>query len=337
MPDKVFSETYPPSHPPGWILRSAWVVGALILVALIVIVLRLGELENFVRLVEQARPGWLFLGLLLQFLTFVSIASAWRATLSRTRHPMPLSRLTSLGFAKHFTDQTIPSMGVSGNILVAKGLFTRGVPAHLTLTAILMDIIGYYSAYMIMVLTTLFILRAHYHASLPLLSAFALFAALAIGIPTLIVWLKRRGKKPLPRLLAHLPFVEFLMRIIGEVPSGILRDPVLILKNTFFEAGVFLLDAATFWVLLLSIGQSVSPVVPFTAYITAAVVGTISPLPTGLGTFEAVAVAILGLLKVPLEAALTATLLLRGYLFWLPMIPGLIMVKGVVGKKSISN
>jgi hypothetical protein len=55
----------------------------------------------------------------------------------------------------------------------------------------------------------------------------------------------------------------------------------------------------------------------------ASVAATIGPIPLGLGTFEGTCVAMLGLTGVPLEAALTATLLLRGLTFWLPMLPGL--------------
>ena len=337
MPEKEFPDPYPRPHPSKWVLRGSWLIGALILAALIIIVLRLGELEDFVRLFRQARLEWLALGLWLQFLTYVSLSLAWRATLNRAKHPVRVARLVPLGLAKHFTDQAIPSMGMSGDILVARGLFLRGVPVHLALTVLLMNIIGYYLAYMAMVLATLLIMRARYHAPALLLTAFALFAALAVGIPSLIIWLKRRKDKPLPGILARLPFSNFMVRVLGEVPTPILRDPVLILKNAFFEAGVFLLDAATFWMLLYSVGQTVSPTVPFIAYIAASVVGTISPLPTGLGTFEAVAVATLGLLSVPLEAALAATLLLRGYLFWLPMLPGLLLVKGAVGKRSIED
>ena len=121
------------------------------------------------------------------------------------------------------------------------------------------------------------------------------------------------------------------------MPSGILRDPVLILKNTCFEAGIFLLDALTLWAILFSIGQPVPFMVPFTVFIAASVVGTVSPVPTGLGTFEAVAVATLGILHVPIEAALTATLLLRGFTFWLPMLPGLIMAKKEIGGKAVPS
>jgi glycosyltransferase 2 family protein len=47
------------------------------------------------------------------------------------------------------------------------------------------------------------------------------------------------------------------------------------------------------------------------------------PIPLGLGTFEAACVGMLSLLGVAIEAALAATLLLRGLTFWLPMVPGL--------------
>jgi len=320
-----------------WALWGTWIFGILILAALIWVVLKRGDLRNFVQLAQQSRPGWLGAALLFQFLTYVSVASAWRATLAKTGHPVPLNRLIPLGLAKLFTDQAIPSAGMSGNILVAKGLLRRGVPAPLVLTALFVDIIGYYIAYMIMVLATLSILRAYYQAHTALLSAFTLFAVLAIGIPSLILWLKRRSSRPLPGILGRFPFSDFLFRIISEVPSGILRDPVLILKNTFFEAGIFLLDALTLWVVLFSIGQPVPFMVPFTVFIAASVVGTVSPVPTGLGTFEAVAVATLGILHVPIEAALTATLLLRGFTFWLPMLPGLWMAQKEIGGKAVPS
>lgn len=331
MVEKAFHDLHAHIVRPKWVLRSGWILGILILTALILIVLRLGELRNFLILVEQVRPQWLVTAVILQILTYVSVASAWRATLTKTGHPLPLTRLVPMGLGKLFTDQAIPSAGMSGNILVARGLSRRGVPAHLVLSALLMDIIGYYIAYLVMVLITLSILRAYYQVHAALLSAFAMLAVLAIGFPTLIVWLKRRSSRPLPFFLQRLPFSDFMVRIIRDVPSGILRDPLLIFKNTFFEAGVFLLDVFTLWVVLLSIGQNVSILVPFVCFIAASVTATVSPLPVGLGTFEAVAVATLGMLGIQIEVALTATLLLRGFTFWLPMLPGLMFAQREIG------
>jgi len=47
----------------------------------------------------------------------------------------------------------------------------------------------------------------------------------------------------------------------------------------------------------------------------------------GLGTFEATGVAMLRLTGVPFEAAVTAILLLRGLTLWLPLLPGLILLR----------
>jgi uncharacterized membrane protein YbhN (UPF0104 family) len=45
------------------------------------------------------------------------------------------------------------------------------------------------------------------------------------------------------------------------------------------------------------------------------VVATVGPIPLGLGVFEGASVAVLHLTGVPVEAALAATLLLRGFTF----------------------
>jgi len=52
-------------------------------------------------------------------------------------------------------------------------------------------------------------------------------------------------------------------------------------------------------------------------------VATVSLLPGGVGPFEAGSVAALRLLGVSLEVSVAATLLVRGYTLWLPMLPGL--------------
>jgi uncharacterized protein (TIRG00374 family) len=86
---------------------------------------------------------------------------------------------------------------------------------------------------------------------------------------------------------------------------------------------IFLLDAATLWVMLLAMGQDVSFLVAFTSFVVSSIVATLSPIPLGLGVFEASPTGMLSALGIPVEAALTSTLLLRGFTLWLPMLPGL--------------
>ena len=92
------------------------------LFALVLIVLHFGTIEEFTRLARAARPEWLFLVCVAQAATYVSASLVWRQALRRAGHPRPLITLIPLGIAKLFTDQVVPSGGVSGAILVVRGL-----------------------------------------------------------------------------------------------------------------------------------------------------------------------------------------------------------------------
>lgn len=77
------------------------------------------------------------------------------------------------------------------------------------------------------------------------------------------------------------------------------------------NAGVFLADATTLQACPLSLGQPVSYGTALIALIMASIAVTLGPIPMGLGSFEAVSIALL-LLGVPLEAALAGTLCCAG-------------------------
>jgi uncharacterized membrane protein YbhN (UPF0104 family) len=62
----------------------------------------------------------------------------------------------------------------------------------------------------------------------------------------------------------------------------------------------------------------------------ASIVVTIGPIPLGLGSFEATSTATLRLLGVPFEAAFAATMLLRLLTLWLPLAPGMILMRGML-------
>ena len=83
------------------------------------------------------------------------------------------------------------------------------------------------------------------------------------------------------------------------------------------------LDVATLDVLLRSIGHPAPFQILFTSFVLASIAATLSLLPGGVGSFEAGAVASMRYLGIPLEVALTGTLLLRGLTLWLPMLPGI--------------
>lgn len=85
--------------------------------------------------------------------------------------------------------------------------------------------------------------------------------------------------------------------------------------------------------MLQALGQDAFFLAAFSSFMTASIVATLSPIPLGLGTFEATCVAMLHVFGIGVEAALMATILLRGLTLWLPMLPGVLLIRRELGRE----
>lgn len=306
-----------------WTHFAFWFSGLLILAAVIGAVLHFGELQRFVELARDAEPIWLLVAGLCQAATYVCAAAVWYRALRDGGAPRRLRSLVPLGLAKLFTDQALPSGGISGTFLVVSGLSRRQVPTPIGMAALLVGLISFYAAYLIAVFAALAVLWRYHAVSPALVAGVSIFCVVAAGIPATVLISRRFANLPVLRYLDRVPGLATLLRSVGEAPADLLRRPRLVAETTLLQLAVFLLDAITLWLMLMAIGRTVDFGVAFAAFMTATVAATLGPVPLGLGTFEAVSVAVLHQLGTPLEPALAATLLSRGFTLWLPMIPGL--------------
>jgi uncharacterized membrane protein YbhN (UPF0104 family) len=306
--------------PTPW--RAApWLFGLLSLAVLILVVLKVGELERFVQLARGAEPKWLLLALALQLATYACTASVWRSSLGTAGAPHPLRSLIPLSLAKVFIDQLLPSGGLSGAVILVRGLARRGIDAAIAGPTLLVALVSYYSAYLIAALAALAVLWLDHQTKPALVVAGAVFGALAFGTFGAVALLRRRGVPP--EWLTKVPDIADLFTKVATAPSTLLRDKRLLAVTIALQLGVFALDALTFWAIFFALAQPIGVETAFATFMAASVAATIGPIPLGLGTFEGTAVALLHVLGVEVEAALAATLLLRGLTFWLPMLPGL--------------
>lgn len=300
-----------------------WFLGLLLISALILVVTHYGELEHFVALMRQAEPGWLLVAMLLQSATYISIALVWYLALRRAGRRTEFLALIPLGVAKLFSDQAMPSAGVSGTAFFVAALKRHDVPTPVCMAALLASLIAYYLAYLLAACTSLLVLGLYHAIHAWMLGVAAVFCVAAIGIPASALWLRHRGRRTLPSLLLKIPGLADLSSSVAAASDELLHDTPLLLAVTVLHGGVFVLDAATLWVMLHVVGMPVSFWMAFPCFVFASMVTTIGPIPLGLGSFEVTCVSLLGLLGVPIEAALAATLLLRGFTVWLPMLPGI--------------
>jgi Mg2+-importing ATPase len=153
----------------------------------------------------------------------------------------------------------------------------------------------------------------------------AVFVPLAATIPTTVL-LTSRGRA-LPRWITRLPLIKGVLGALVEATPRIAHDVPLIARSAGLQLAIFVLDAGTFWVMLWALGLATHPAPAFATFMLSTLARTLGPIPGGLGVFEAASVATLKLMGVPVAAGLAATLLFRGFSFWLPMVPGLVVAR----------
>ena len=308
----------------GW---RSWFFGLVIIAALVGAVLHFGEIQNFGRLVVRAQPLWLGLAVLMQVSTYFSVATGWEAVLKAAGTPRPMSRLVRIAVSKLFADQAIPSAGMGGNILLIDQLRALRVRRGTAVAALLVSRIGFYAAYATFALLMLALLWVHDKATALMAGLVTTFLLVALSIPTLALWLRHRGSQPLPPRLERVGVVRNLLDSVAQAPTALLANRRLLLSVTACNALVFLADAGSLFACLRALGQPVSPETAYIALIMASIVVTLGPIPLGLGSFEATSVATLHLLGTPVEAAFAGTMLLRLLTLWLPLIPGMVMMR----------
>jgi uncharacterized protein (TIRG00374 family) len=257
--------------------------------------------------------------------TYLAEARVWQVIIARAGISKPLRSYISIVFAKLFMDQAVPTGGMSGTLLIVHALDRRGIARGSSMAAIVVDIMSYYAAYVAALAIALGIFWAYGTLTLIILLPAAIFAPLAAGIPVAL-GLVSRGRT-LPQWIQRLPIIGSGLRALAEATPDIAHDAALIARCLSLHVAIFLLDAGTLWIMLFALGLSVHPAQVFASLMLSTLARTLAPVPGGLGIFEAASVATLKLIGVPIAAGLAATLLFRGFSYWLPMVPGIILVR----------
>jgi len=312
-----------------------WFVGAIIAAALVGAVLHWGELRNFAGLLQRAEPGWLILAIALQLSTYVSVASGWQAVMLRAegkRYPMrPLVRIA---LSKLFADQALPTAGMGGNVLLVDQLVALGATRGTAIAALLISLLGFYASYLLFALAALFLLWLQGEATPLMVGLVTSLVLVAIAIPALALWLRRRGDKPLPAAVENVRPIRQLLETVAQAPAELIHDRRLFFRVMLCNALVFGADIVTLYTCLWALGTAASLATALIAYMLAAIAVTLGPIPLGLGSFEVVCTSTLHLLGVPIEAALASTLLLRLLILWLPLVPGLVLMRRMLRRRG---
>lgn len=308
--------------------RGWWIPGALMVVALLAFLLsRHTEEQQFLELLRQARPAWLLVAVACQVGTYLCVAAIWWMVLRRARLRTSLWSLARLSLMKLAFDQVLPTGGVGGSLLVGRGLRREGASPGTSAGAVLLTVLCFYIAQALGVAASLFFLWRRSELNDWIQWLVTAFGVLALVIPLCILWVTRHREWTPGRFAKRIPALGTLLKAIAEVPPGMLLNPGLLTRGVALQLGVYVLDAATLGAMLQALGLEVPLSTVFVCFMVASMAETVSIIPSGVGTYEAASVGMLNLFGVPVEAALAGTLLLRGFTLWLPLVPGLYLLR----------
>jgi uncharacterized protein (TIRG00374 family) len=314
--------------------QGRWWFGLALLAAVILVAARWTEEREFALLLRRAAPEWLLLAALLQAATYLAQAAVWKVVLVRARAHTPLRDLYTLSVAKLFVDQAVPSAGISGSLLIVRGLKRRGVERGPVMASVVVETMTNYTSLILALLLGLGTATWLGEAQAAVWSISAAFIALAMVLIAFFVRLSRGGPGRMPRGISRIPGVRTLVQALSEAPPALAHSPRVLAEATGFNFAIIVLDAATLWALLRALGVDSALGEVFTSLTLSTVARTLSIVPAGLGIFEAASIATLKLMGVPLAAALSATILFRGFSFFLPLIPGLLLSRGELSVQS---
>ncbi len=308
--------------------RWSWVPGVVLFVAFTVFVLaRYAEEKRLAQLFLEAHPGWLLVAAGFQVCTYLCAATLWKRVLRRTGVRAPVLALARLSIMKLAFDQILPSAGLGGSLVVARGLRREGASTGAATASVLVtNLCLYISQALTLGASVIFLWWERELNALVQWLATAFCVVFAI-VPVTMLWLTRRQGWTPPRWTRRVPGLEALLGAISQVPPKLLRNPLLLAEGTLLSLSIFLLDAATLSASLRALGYSAAPSTVLVSFMLASVAETVSLIPGGVGTFDATCVGLLNFLGVPLEEALAGTLLTRGFTLWLPLLPGLYLLR----------
>src|SRR5262249_19708363 len=134
----------------------------------------------------------------------------------------------------------------------------------------------------------------------------AVFAGIALLIPSLLLHFSGPGTGFMRRALRTVPGLKRVLASMSEVPPRDLRDPIALTSASVLDLVILALDAPTMHVLMRALGLPVPWLQVTAAFVVGTVAGIVSVTPAGFGGFEIVNIATPASFGVGFEPALAA-------------------------------
>ena len=297
------------------------------------------KLQPVWKQIASFKPSAVATALGCQVVKYLAIALTFHLLLRVLNHRIPVPFLFGSGIAMVFFNQTMPSMGTSGNAFMYAALQRRGVSGGSAVIVTILNMLTYYIAFFLLA-TGAMVYLALIHAlkGIQIAGASTFFGLMII----LFVWIHyrtrtierfRRTVDDINRLIKRLSRGSLVQAIPDHFVDDFFQGRALIVnaKKRFIlpvltNLIMFLADSATLLVVIKALG---SPVVLYRHVVGAYVLGVIlyafAVVPGALGLYEGGMAAMLIAFGIMPARAVAGTVLFRGFSFWLPIPIGFVI------------
>ena len=251
----------------------SWLLGAALLAGVIGAALHFSDQQAFVQLVHRAKPWWLAVAVVLQAGTYLAQGTVWRRVGDATGWHLPPKTAFELGLAKMFTDQALPSAGLSSSILIAKALEQRHMPSAAVKASVLINLASYHLAYAAALAAALTIMALQGHTSALVVVPALVFVVFSFGLSGAVMTLAGRPHERLAGALRRFPGIRTAFGFLAGADGRIVRSPRVIAETISLQGVIVLLDATTLWILISALGATAPVTGVFASFMVASLSG----------------------------------------------------------------
>jgi len=300
----------------------------------------ISKLKDIEQLLMQMEPGWLFLAISAQVLTYLIYALMLKLLIKDKPGIIDFFLLFKLSVAIMFVNQILPTGGISGDGYIFNQFIKRKVSRYNAFTTMVLESISYYAAILILLLIfyTWYLNLATHDT---ILITYTVILGFVFYILLFVLVLILSNGHNISFAMHKLKKFSFIKRLIEKASLLSLQNEnegtfkmLGRKKKEIFQAVVlqlFIIMSDVITVFALIKGFHVIIPFPIIAFglLLSLIIGALPISPGSLIVYESAMTYFFTKLGAPVHAALIITLLYRFLTFWLPIPIGLLVYRNL--------
>lgn len=312
-----------------------------------VLLSRITEAETLVETLAQGHWAWIAVALILQVLYFVAYTATYWSSFAMVGVATRMRDLLRLTFVAIFANTSAPSAGAAGVALYVDDAGRRGQSRPRAAMGVMLQVATDFGAFCMILVAGLIVLVSRHTlqwyelsaAMVLMLYVMSTSAALLLGrwrpmwLRNSLSWLQGvvnhlGARVRRPALLAA-GWSERNAEEFIEASHAIAARPRQLVRTILIAVLAHCIDMVVLFAVFLAFGHPVGPGVLIAGYSTFVLFWIVSPTSNGAGIVEGIMPIVFVSLGVPAAVAAVVTLSFRGISFWLPLLVGFVLMRGL--------